>query len=110
MSLFLKRSWKPDFRPPKSTLLSNFYSPDKLRANVLQPAAEKAEIGKIGWHTLRQSFASALDAAGARMKVAQELMRHANIATTMDVYTGATERDKRDAAAQVAKSFLAVNQ
>ncbi|OFV95687.1 MAG: hypothetical protein A3H28_15515 [Acidobacteria bacterium RIFCSPLOWO2_02_FULL_61_28] len=79
---------------------------DKLRENVLQPAAKKAEIGKIGWHSLRHSFASALDAAGARMKVAQELMRHANISTTMDVYTGAMERDKRDAAAQVAKSFL----
>ena len=79
---------------------------DMLRENVLHPATEKAGIGKIGWHSLRHSFATALDAAGARMKVAQELMRHANIATTMDVYTGARERDKREAAAQVARSFL----
>ncbi|MCH8268697.1 MAG: tyrosine-type recombinase/integrase [Acidobacteria bacterium] len=63
-------------------------------------------IGKIGWHTLRHSFATALDVAGARMKVAQELMRHANIATTMDVYTGVAEREKRETAARVAKSFL----
>ncbi len=39
------------------------------------------------------------------MKVEQELMRYANIATTMDVYTGATERDKRKVAGQVAKAF-----
>ena len=51
-------------------------------------------IGKIGWHTLRHSFATALDVAGARMKVAQELMRHANIATTMDVYTGSRNAKK----------------
>jgi integrase len=78
----------------------------KLLERVLKPAAEKAEIGKIGWHTLRHSFATALHAAGARMKVAQELMRHSNISTTMDVYTGAMERDKREAAGQVARSFL----
>jgi integrase len=40
------------------------------------------------------------------MKVAQELMRHANIATTMDVYTGVLERDKREAVGRVARSFL----
>ena len=69
-------------------------------------AAGRAEIGKIGWHTLRHSFATALDIAGARMKVAQELMRHASIATTMDVYTGVVEREKRETAGRVAKSFL----
>ena len=79
---------------------------DKLRENFLQAAADRAGIGKIGWHTMRHSFATALDAAGARMKVAQELMRHANIATTMDVYTGVAEREKRETAARVAKSFL----
>jgi site-specific recombinase XerD len=51
-------------------------------------------------------FATALDPAGARLKVAQELMRHANIATTMDVYAGVMERDKREAVGRVARSFL----
>lgn len=82
----------------------------KLREKVLQPAAKRAELGKIGWHSLRHSFATALDTAGARMKVAQELMRHANISTTMDVYTGAMERDKREAASQVARSFLGTSE
>ena len=79
---------------------------DKLRENVLQSAADRAGLGKIGWHTLRHSFATALDTAGARMKVAQELMRHANITTTMDVYTGAMERDKREIAGRVARAAL----
>jgi integrase len=79
---------------------------DKMRKEVLQPAAARAGVGKIGWHSLRHSFATALDSAGARMKVAQVLMRHANIATTMDVYTGVLERDKREAAGRVARSFL----
>ena len=83
---------------------------DKLREKFLQAAADRARIGKIGWHTLRHSFATALDVAGARMKVAQELMRHANIATTMDVYTGVMERDKREIADRVAKTFLGAPQ
>jgi integrase len=79
---------------------------DKLRGNVLQPAADRAKIGKIGWHSLRHSFATALDVAGARMKVAQELMRHSSITTTMDVYTGTVERDKRETAGRVATAVL----
>jgi len=79
---------------------------DKLREDVLQPAAGRAELGKIGWHSLRHSYATALDVAGARMKVAQELMRHSSITTTMDVYTGTVERDKRDTAGRVATAVL----
>ena len=51
-----------------------------------------------------------LDPAGARLKVAQELMRHANIAPTMDIYTGVLERDKREAVGRVARSFWATAQ
>ena len=79
---------------------------DKLRENVLQPAADRAGLGKIGWHSLRHSFATALDVAGARMKVAQELMRHSSITTTMDIYTGTVERDKREAVGRVATAVL----
>jgi integrase len=79
---------------------------DKLRENVLQPAADRAKIGNIGWHSLRHSFATALDVAGARMKVAQELMRHSSITTAMDVYTGTVERDKRETAGRVATAVL----
>ena len=79
---------------------------DTLRENVLQPAADRSGLGKIGWHSLRHSFATALDVAGARMKVAQELMRHSSITTTMDIYTGTVERDKREVAGRVATAVL----
>ena len=40
------------------------------------------------------------------MKVAQELLRHADIQTTMNVYTSAMEQDKRNAADLVAQRLL----
>jgi integrase len=79
---------------------------DKLREKTLQPAADRAGLGKIGWHRLRHSYATVLDSTGARMKVAQELMRHASITTTMDTYTGVVERDKRETAGRVATAVL----
>ena len=39
------------------------------------------------------------------MKVAQELL-HADIQTTMNIYTGAMEKDKREAADRVAQALL----
>jgi len=78
---------------------------DKLRENVLQAAADRAGLGKIGWHSLRHSYATALDRAEARMKVAQELMRHSSITTTMDVYTGTLEREKRETPGGLPRRF-----
>ncbi len=56
---------------------------------VLIHAARTAATGKfgdIGWHTFRHTYRSWLDETGAPMKVQQELMRHASIQTTMNVY------------------------
>ena len=55
----------------------------------LKPAAARAGLGKIGWHTFRHTYSTMLRSAGTDIKVQSELLRHANIATTMDVYTQA---------------------
>ncbi len=53
----------------------------------IRPAAEKAGIKKsIGWHTFRRSLATIIAAKTNDMKVAQELLRHANSAVTADLY------------------------
>jgi integrase len=72
----------------------------------IKPAARRTGIGEIGWHTFRHTNASVMDQEGIRMKVAQELLRHADIQTTMNVYTGAMEKDKEEAAYRMAKRML----
>jgi hypothetical protein len=43
----------------------------------------------VGFHTFRHTYSTLLKANGKDVKVVQELMRHANISTTMNIYTKA---------------------
>ena len=78
------------------------YHQESLRKRQLQRAAKLAGLGvDIGWHTFRHTYRSWLDETGAPMKVQQELMRHASIQTTMNVYGRAMTETKRRANSQV---------
>ena len=78
------------------------YHQESLRKRQLQRAAKLAGLGEdIGWHTFRHTYRSWLDETGAPMKVQQELMRHASIQTTMNVYGRAMTETKRRANSQV---------
>jgi integrase len=82
------------------------YWPDSLLRRVIRPAALKAGITKrIGWHTFRHSFSTLLRANGEDIKVVQELLRHANSRTTLDLYTQAPSSDKRKAQERVVRKF-----
>ena len=64
-------------------------TPDMVLRKIIRPALERAEVtGKtVGWHSFRHSLATNLRSLGVDVKVAQELLRHANSRTTMDLYT-----------------------
>jgi integrase len=49
----------------------------------LTKACKDAGLRKIGWHTLRHTFASHLATKGVPMTAVQQLMGHSNITTTM---------------------------
>jgi integrase len=65
-----------------------------LFADHIRPAAEKAGIGRIGWHTFRHSFSTLLHSMGTDLAVQKELLRHADIKTTMNIYTQAVASAK----------------
>jgi integrase len=83
-------------------------SPDSLLKRSIRPALKRAGIvdKQIGWHNFRHSLATNLRAMGVDVKVAQELLRHANSRTTLDVYTRAVSQQKRDANAKVVELLL----
>ncbi len=74
-----------------------------LRRHI-QPLAARLCIEKrIGWHTLRRTYASLLKANGKDVKVVQELCRHANPNTTLALYARAFSDDARQAQGKVVK-------
>ena len=80
--------------------------PGVMLTDHIKPAAEKAGIGKVGWHTFRLTYSTLLHALGTTPVVQKELLRHADIRTTLDIYTRAVSGEKRKAASKVAHALL----
>jgi integrase len=85
---------------------------DKMRCPVLQRAARTAGLDPkgLGWHTLRHTYSSLLRALGVDLKVQQELLRHADIRTTMNGYTQTMRDDLRDANNLVVRELLPMSE
>jgi integrase len=58
------------------------FTNDRLSA-AMRRLCRKADLRKIGWHTLRHTFASHLAMRGVPLPAIKELMGHASITTTM---------------------------
>jgi integrase len=82
--------------------------PGTLWRRNVAPAIDRAEISKpkLGWHSLRRSYASLLLATGASLRVSMELMRHSTAEMTLATYAQTVGSEKRDAGAKVADLFL----
>lgn len=79
------------------------YSPDSILTRSFRPAAKRAKIAKhIGWHTFRRTFSTLLKANGEDIKTMQELLRHATVKMTLEVYAQAVTPAKRKAQSKVA--------
>jgi integrase len=79
-----------------------------MLATRIEPAAKAAKLGNdVGWHTFRHTYSSMLRQLGVDIKVQQELLRHADIRTTMNVYTQAVSEQKRAAHSKVVRMVLA---
>ncbi len=71
----------------------------------IQPAAARAGIGKIGWHTFRHTFSTLIHSMGTDA-VRKELLRHADIKTTMNIYTQPVAPAKRKATGKLTRKLL----
>ncbi len=110
------RAWHPvcGFPEPGDWIFASYQTfgkmpmwPDSLRRRILQPTAKKVGIKKrIGWHTFRHTYSSLLVATGNDVKVVQELMRHAKLSTTMEVYAQSDMDTKRVAQRKAVDKLL----
>lgn len=86
----------------------NFYTTraSPIQQDYIRPAGRKLELGDIGWHTFRHTYRSWLDLVGTTIGVQQKLMRHAQLATTMNVYGNSMMESKREANSKVVQMAL----
>ena len=94
---------------PKCLAAAGIRCRDQWGVPVAAHEERRAAAGKydgVGWHTFRHTYRSWLDDSGAPMGVQQKLMRHAQIATTMNVYGNALMDAKREANSKVVKMAL----
>ena len=78
-----------------------------MLSKIIRLAAVRAGIKKrIGWHTFRHTYSSTLIANGENVKVVQELMRHASSRFTLEVYTRAKAKAKREAQQRIVEMIL----
>jgi integrase len=105
------------------------YDPGEVLKSYIRPAAiymeirrMKAENGphltseqytqaiklakEIGWHTFRHSYRAWLGEKKAEVEIQKDLMRHSNIATTMDIYGGTFPKGLREANEKVVEGLL----
>jgi integrase len=83
------------------------YHQEEIQKKHIRPAAKAAGIKTVvGWKTFRHSYRSWLDETEAPVGVQRELMRHASIQTTMNVYGRAMTDDKRKAHDKVVQMVL----
>ena len=82
------------------------YHASPIQQDYIRPAGRKLGLGDIGWHTFRHTYRSWLDATGASIGVQQKLMRHAQVATTMNVYGNALMESKREANSKIVQLVL----
>ena len=72
--------------------------PRRCVGEALWRAADRAGLGRIGWHVLRHTFASHLVMRGASMKQVQKPLGHADIKMTMR-YAHLSPEARREAVA-----------
>ncbi|GCE31152.1 hypothetical protein KDA_66360 [Dictyobacter alpinus] len=62
---------------------------------------QKANLPDIRFHDLRHSAATILLSMGVNVKVIQELLGHANVSITLNIYSHVTPAMQRDAMSEL---------
>ncbi|MBA3914374.1 MAG: site-specific integrase [Acidobacteriales bacterium] len=109
------REYQRTYAPDSTTTDWLFANPDtgrpwwahQIQQHHIRRAGLKVVGDGIGWHTFRHTYSSLLRHLRVDVKVQQELLRHADIRTTMNTYTQAMREDLRAANDLVGNLMLA---
>jgi hypothetical protein len=101
LKLFLDRHRVLSGNPSQGFIFRNLsgnpLNLDLLVTKVIQPAFEAEKIPWYGWHAFRRGLATNLHRLGVSDKVIQQILRHANVATTINIYVKMVSQDAEKA-------------
>ncbi len=78
---------------------------DNFTKRMVIPTLEKAGLAWYGWHAFRRGLATNLYALGCPEKIAQAILRHADVSTTMQFYVKARPEATQAAMARLGAAF-----
>jgi integrase len=101
LKLLLDRHWERCGKPRTGFIFSNevgnSMNLEALAFNVIRPALERVNLKWHGWHAFRRGLATNLHRLGVSDKVIQQILRHANVTTTMNIYVKTVSVDAANA-------------
>jgi integrase len=101
LKILLDQHWARCCRPLHgfifSNELGNSMNLEALALDVICPSLAKANLCWHGWHAFRRGLATNLHRLGVSDKVIQQILRHANVSTTMNIYVKTVSADAANA-------------
>jgi len=101
LKLRLDQHWERCGKPANGFIFSNELGDpmnlEALAVDVVRPALEKNNLKWRGWHAFRRGLATNLHRLGVSDKVIQQILRHANVTTTMNIYVKTVSVDAANA-------------
>lgn len=83
------------------------FAANNAQLRILRPAGERAGLSfRLGWHCFRHTYKTRLDEQGVPLTVQRDLMRHADIRTTAQVYGDVHVETLRSANSGLVESVL----
>ena len=82
------------------------YYLNAVQRDYIIPAGKRAGLGMVGWHTFRHTYRTWMGNNGTPLGIQKDLMRHADIKTTMNVYGGSMPDAMREANSQVVRMAI----
>jgi integrase len=86
----------------KKPLSASIMAADKIRPAAIKAGIRLVPGQRFGFHNFRHSLATFLVSRGKDVKTIQELLRHAKVTTTLDLYSQAIDAAKLEAQEDIA--------
>ena len=85
-------------------------SPNNILRRFVFPACDALALPRATWLTFRRTYSSWVHVKGVPQKIVAELMGHANVNMTLNVYTQVLDGSVRDAANRIGEELFSIVQ